>query len=285
MPAGFQVFKADGSLLFDIDYISYGLIKSGYLNLVDRWGRYYIRSIQLPPTSESSWIYRSLLDPICGITVTGAISPIVFLVGDGKPCGESVSGDTRTLYFQGCRPNTKAFVFDLMRDVGERTGMECYNAAGKVSFTTGMPPLNIIATVNPPAINTPIAGNSDVRWTPYVGGTNESSGREWSAGDYIQPKGVVFVPVAAGELAACLTFSRSCGLYEGRDITGAGLYQLGANEGCGGASGGVRFFFSPAVATTSAEYGSTSTTWFDIPTDRQPQALVIRASDYPFPFK
>lgn len=285
MPVGFQAFKEDGSLLFDIDRISYGLLKSGYLNLVDRWGRYYIRSVNLPPADESSWTYRSLLDPICGITVSDSVSPIVFLVGDGKPCGETVSGNTRTLYFQGCTPNTKAFVFDLMRDVGERTGMECYDAAGRVSFTTGMPPLNIIATVDPPPINPPASSNTDIRMTPYSGGANETSGRAWSAEDYAQPKGAVFVPVASGELAASLTFSRSCGLNEGRDLTPAGFYRLGASEGCGGSNGGVRFFFSPAVATTSTEFASQSTTWFDIPTDRQPQALVIRATDYPFPFR
>ncbi|QQE85396.1 hypothetical protein [Pseudomonas putida] len=283
MPVGFQAFKEDGTLLFDIDRISYGLLKSGYLNLVDRWGRYFIRSANLPPNEEGSYSYLQLLDPICGITITDAVSPIVFLVGDGKPCGESVSGNVRTLFFQGCTPNTKAFVFDLMRDVGERSGMECYDATGRISFTTGMPPLNIIATVNPPAISAPIAGNTDQRWTPYVGGANEASGREWSTGDFAQVKGAAYVPVVAGELAACLTFSRSAGVIHGRDFSGS--TQLGASEGCGGSSGGVRFFFSPAVATTSTIFSNNSTIWFDIPTDRQPQALVIRATDYPFPFR
>lgn len=284
MPVGFQAFKEDGSLLFDIDRITYGLLKSGYLNLVDRWGRHYLRSGQLNPNDEGSWGYSDFRDPICGITVSGAISPIVFLVGDGKPCGESVNGNDRTLYFKGCSPNTKAFVFDLMRDVGERSGMECYDAAGRISFTTGMPPLNVIATVDPPAINPPVSPNTDIRWTPYSGGGNERSGLEWSSGDFVQPKGAVFVPVASGELAACLTFSRICLLNEGFDL-GAGTYRTNANEGCGGSQGGVRFFFSPAVATTAVMYGSSTTSWFDIPTDRQPQALVIRASDYPFPFR
>ncbi|MFS0827584.1 hypothetical protein [Pseudomonas phoenicis] len=284
MPIGFQAFKEDGSLLFDIDRITYGLLKSGYLNLVDRWGRHYIRSLNLNPNEESSWVYTNLLDPICGITVTGAVSPIVFLVGDGKPCGEFVSGNDRTLYFQGCSPNTKAFVFDLMRDVGERSGMECYDAAGRLSFTTGMPPLNVIAAVDPPAINPPVSPNTTTRWTPYSGGANESSGREWSSGDYAQPKGAVFVPVAAGELAAFLTFSRGCMLIEGTDF-GSGTFRTNASEGCGGASSGIRFFFSPAVATTAVITGSSNTSWSDIPTDRQPQALVIRATDYPFPFR
>ncbi|WP_156333213.1 hypothetical protein [Pseudomonas sp. NBRC 111119] len=282
MPVGFQAFKEDGTLLFDIDRISYGLLKSGYLNLVDRWGRHYLRSAQLNPAEEANWQYIDLRDPICGITVSGAISPIVFLVGDGKPCGEAISGNVRTLYFQGCTPNTKAFIFDLMRDVGEKSGMECYDATGRISFTTGMPPLNIIAAVDPPAINPPVSPNTDTRWTIYAGSQNEQAGREWSADDYIYPKGAVFVPVVAGELAACLTFSRMCGLTQG---TYLGVTQVGASEGCGGASGGVRFFFSPSVATTAVYSGGSSTAWFDIPTDRQPQALVIRATDYPFPFR
>lgn len=283
MPVGFQAFKEDGTLLFDIDRISYGLLKSGYLDLVDRWGRYTLRSLNLPPNEEGSYSYTRLIDPICGITVTGAVSPIVFLVGDGKPCGESVSGNVRTLYFKGCRPNTKAYIFDLMRDVGERTGMECYDAAGRISFTTGMPPLNIIAAVDPPPINAPAYPGSDLRFTPYSGGGNEASGREWASTDYPQPKGAVFVPVASGELAAYLTFSRICMLAEGYTL-GEGA-SVSANEGCGGASGGVRFFFSPAVAAISQHSGARDTTWSDIPTDRQPQALVIRATDYPFPFR
>lgn len=283
MSVGFQAYKEDGSLLFDIDRISYGLLKSGYLNLVDRWGRLYLKSAQLPPNEEGSYDYRELRDPICGISITDAVSPIVFLVGDGKPCGESVSGNVRTLFFQGCAPNTKAFVFDLMRDVGERTGMECYDANGRLSFTTGMPPLNIIATVNPPMISAPIPGNNDHRSTPYVGGANESSGREWSAGDFPQVKGAVFVPVIAGELAACLTFSRGAGIVHGRDFEG--INQLAVDEGCGGSSGGIRFFFSPAISAISTIFTNHTTSWFGIPTDRQPQALVIRASDYPFPFR
>nr|WP_314872225.1 hypothetical protein [uncultured Pseudomonas sp.] len=283
MPVGLHAFKDDGTLLFDIDRISYGLLKSGYLNLVDRWGRYYLKSAQLPPNEEGSYEYRELLDPICGISISDGVSPIVFLVGDGKPCGESLNGNVRTLYFQGCKPNTKAFVFDLMRDVGERTGMECYDANGRLSFTTGMPPLNIIAAVNPPAISAPVVANSDQRWTPYVGGANEASGREWSSGDFPQVKGAAYVPVVAGELAAYLTFSRSAGVTHGRDFNG--INKLSANEGCGGSSGGVRFFFSPSASSLSTIFTNNDTIWFDIPTDRQPQALVIRASDYPFPFR
>ncbi|WP_146224459.1 hypothetical protein [Pseudomonas fulva] len=284
MPVGFQAFKEDGTLLFDIDRISYGLLKSGYLDLVDRWGRFTIRSLNLPPNEEGSWRYTGLNDPICAISVTGAVSPIVFLVGDGKPCGESVNGNVRTLYFQGCAPNTKAFVFDLMRDVGEKTGMECYDAAGRISFTTGMPPLNIVAVVDPPRPGQPISPTSPgTFWVPYDGGAVEAFGTEWSGTDYRNAKGFIYIPVMSGELAACLTFSRSCALNQGREIR---TYdQLGANEGCGGTNGGVRFFFSPAVATTSVTYTSDRTHWLDIPTDRLPQALVIRATDYPFPFR
>lgn len=280
MPVGFQAFKEDGSLLFDIDRISYGLLKSGYLSLVDRWGRYYLRSANLPPTDESSWTYRDLLDPICGISVANSVSPIVFLVGDGTPCGESISGNVRTLYFSGATPNTKAFVFDLMRDVGERSGMECYDAAGRISFTTGMPPLNIVATVDPPPIGPVYPGlpNEQINGPVYVGGHTEES-RPWGTSDYLWTKGVGVVSVLSGELAACLTFSRSAGMQQG-------FYQLGVAEGCGGSNGQVRFYFCPAVATTSVFIGgSGGNAWFDVPRDRAPQALVIRATDYPFPFR
>jgi hypothetical protein len=286
MAFGLEAFKDDGSILFETERICYGLVKSGYLQLVDRWGRFYIRSANLDPGRQDSYTYRDFRDPICGITVTDTMSPIVFLSGDGKPCGESVVGNTRTLYFQGCKPNTKAYVFDLMRDVGETTGMNIYNQSGTLTFTTGMPPLNIIATVDPPPLSAPVSPGTSYQWTPYVGSSNEPSGQEWASSDFSQIKGAVFVPVAGGELAAHLTFSRSCALQEGSDVQGnTGLFALGASEGCGGGIGGIRFFFSSSVSTI-AEYNSNSRTlWSSIPTDRQPQALVIRTSDYPFPFK
>lgn len=286
MAYGLQAFKEDGSSLFDTEKICYGLIKSGYLQLVDRWGRYYRRSANLDPMEESSYGYMNLKDPISAITVTDTYSPIVFLVGDGKPCGESLSGNVRTLYFQGCNPNTKAFVFDLMRDMGERSGMNIYNESSTLTFTSAMPPLNIVATIDAPALAPVISPGSLTRFVPYDGAANEISGQQWSSSDFAQVKGVIFVPVVSGELACCLTFSRACILQEGRDVPGSiGFARLTAEEGCGGTNNGIRFFFSPAPSTIDQQFSNSYTAWSDIPTDRQPQALVIRATDYPFPFR
>lgn len=283
MAYGFEAYKEDGSILFETERICYGLIKSGYLDLVDRWGRHYLRSINLPPNESDSWRYQDFRDPICAITVTDAQSPIVFLSGDGTPCGDSFSGNSRTMYFHGVSPGTKAYVFDLMRDVGARDGMECYSSSGALTFTTGMPPLNIAAAIPAPALGPLYPGTTQINGPVYEGGYTEEYLRPWGGDDYYWAKGVRGVGVLSGELAAHLTFSRT-GTMTQAIGSGAGL-QLTCAEGVGGGNGLIRFYFMPSIATTSVVSSTNASVFFDIPRDRSPTALVIQTANYPFPFR
>lgn len=291
MAGKFEAYKADGTLLFDTDYICYGLVKSAYLQLIERWPQKYLRSAQLPPGDDSSWAEDAVPgEPMFGITVSGAMSPIVFIVGDGARCGEVVSGSSRTILYVGATASTKAYVFDLMRDSGPVTGFKCFRQAdGALTFNSAQPPLNIIAAVGAPPLNpgfdTPQFPAQ--RGTPYSGGSN-SYPEPLLSTDYPQIKGYGFVPVASGELAACLTFSRSCGAVYGYNVgypgTGGRNFVFGAQEGAGGAIGGVSFMFCRTAATTRTLFANQGSFWFDIPTDRNPVALVIQATTYPFPF-
>lgn len=294
MAGKFEAYKSDGTLLFDTDRISYGLVKSGYLQLIERWPQKYLASIQLDPTDGGNYRNDALPgEPIFGITIHNFRSPIVFLVGDGSPTGEVTSGSTKTLLFVGASTSTKAYVFDLMFDGGAITGMKCYRESdGVLTFNSGQPPLNIIGAISPPALTPPSSSPQfpGFRGTPYSGGYNVHPGALISS-DYPQIKGFGDVVLGSGEFAACITFTRSAGVCYGYNMgppagsnSGGRNYYYGAQEGAFGIQGGVRFMFCKSAATTRVQFSNQGSFWFDIPTDRVPQALVIKTASYPFPF-
>lgn len=296
---GLQAFKEDGSLLFDTQFITYGLLKSGPLRTVDVWSRYRLRSLELNPNDESSWTPYNPHSLITGIDITGAQSPIVFTTGDAVRIGEYVSGSTRTLLFWTADQNCKAYVFDLMRDRGGKTGMQAFDQFGTLTFTTDMPPLNIFASINPPPLDAIIPGTGNLQfpnqqYQVYAGGTIEERFNPWNnTAYYPELKGVGQVHSGHnGEVAAYLTFSRAGGVIwrSGGSFVvngqgGSQGYVHGTTEGVGGTSNGfVRFFMTPGPTGTTTQFTSNNNTWFDIPRDRAPSALVIRTSEYPYPF-
>lgn len=296
---GLQAFKEDGTILFDSQYITYGLLKSGPLRAVDVWRRYLLRSLGLNPNDESSWRQTNPHALIAGIDVTDSQSPIVFTTGDAVRIGEYVSGNQRTLLFWAADPNCKAYVFDLMRDRGGKTGMQCFNESGVLTFTTDMPPLNIFATIPSPALDAIIPGTGNLEFPnqqhqAYSGGVTEERFNPWNTSAYF-PELKSVAQVHSGhnaEVAAYLTFSRGGGVVWRSGgpfvVSGQGAsqgYALGSTEGVGGSSNGfVRFFMTPGPTVTASQYTNNETFWFDLPRDRAPTALVVRTSDYPYPF-
>lgn len=275
--------ESDQNILFDTDLICYGLRKSGYLQFVANWSQKYLRSAQLDPNNGANWDDDpSPREPIYGISLSVWRSPIAFIVGDGSPCGEMLVGGVKTLLFVGASASTKAYVFDLMTDDGPITGLKCYKEnPSELTFNSGQPPLNIIASVQAPGLGRLVSPNFDYRYEAYAGGYNAMIGNNGGS-TYYQMKSYVDVPVAAGELAAAITFTRSAGC--NGSFSGAGGFEFGCQEGCGGYSGGVRFMFTVAAATTRAVVGSFPYNyWRQIPAVF-PQALVIRTSGLPFPF-
>ncbi|MEN5033013.1 hypothetical protein ABEH37_26965, partial [Pseudomonas sp. Ps21-P2] len=82
--AGLIVRKTDGTVLFDTQYITHGLVKSAYLVADETWPRKYLRGLNLDPDKGSSYddSFRAG-DQMFSITVNNALNPIVFLVGKG----------------------------------------------------------------------------------------------------------------------------------------------------------------------------------------------------------
>lgn len=281
MAAGFQVFKETGEVLFDSDYVTHGLVKSGYLTFVTWYGVWQLRSANLPGNSEGDYRYGDLRDPICGITVENTIEPIIFLAGGvGQPVAIiGGQGATRTFLFKGVEPNTRAYVFDRMRDMGTRAGMQAFNAQGALTFTSEMPALNIMAAIAPPAIHPGYPSNANVYPVAYTGGSDMQRPYNWGNINTQRTEFYSYIDVNSGigsDIGVHLTFSRQGGTYQHSVINGC-------SEGAGGIGANVRFYFAPAVATTEVIRPGPGP-WFDIPKDRAPIALCIRLSDYPFPF-
>ncbi|WP_342649074.1 hypothetical protein [Pseudomonas sp. REB1044] len=275
---------------FDSRYIAYGLRKSGNLQSIGGWPRLLLKSVNLDPTRPSSYSETSVTDILFGFSVQGAIAPIVFINGSGVSCGSSKVGDTTTFLFLLASASTKFYYFDLMSDNGPINGVKCWNEAGDLTFNSSQIPLNVIASVTapqPPATDPRLPNQYGA---VYQGGSNGWDKPSGLAGYFTSFTSRIFVPVASGDCAACITFSRSMG--QGRrerssppdPANSPALTNLMATmEGCFGVNGGVTFVACDAAHTTM--YGSTSAanSYFDIPAVL-PDALVIRSSDYPFPY-
>ncbi|MBF8746912.1 hypothetical protein [Pseudomonas monteilii] len=290
MPAGLKVYKEDGNLLFDTEKITYGLLKSGYMSLITTWPRLEYRSADLDPSSGSSYAESSFVDGIHGFSVTGAVAPIVFINGRGISCGSSKSGDTTTFYFTGASTATKYFYFDTMRNTLNGAGLKCFSEAGELTFNSLQYPLNIRQGINAPAPPTPTSLNGHLHYTQVFAGASRS-GVKFAGSTMYSLVSEVFIPIAAGNYATNTSFSRSIGqgLMDSEPIPGTPFPARGNQQnhfdGAYGASGGIYFMAMEAPRTTM--YWGTPVSYnrfFDIPTDRYPQALVISIDNLPFPF-
>lgn len=286
--AGLIVRKTDGTVLFDTQYITHGLVKSAYLVADETWPRKYLRGLNLDPDKGSSYddSFRAG-DQMFSITVNNALNPIVFLVGKGTLQGTTRSGNTLKFLYSGASTSTKAYVFDLMSDnvAGNRPWLKTRRADGSVSFNSLQVPLNIIATVQAPG---PAAVDQFGKFSgPYAGGSWQVIRRQSAS---VDPVAHYVVDIALGggvEYAAFLNFSRGCAGYWSDVLTGVNPQLVGMSEGAYGGVGGVSFMFGPAGATTDGAYSgamSSPGSVAALPTDRYPVALVVATSNLPFPY-
>ncbi|MNE79212.1 hypothetical protein D3C80_1756770 [compost metagenome] len=126
---------------------------------------------------------------------------------------------------------------------------------------------------------------------PFAGAT-KSATRFIDSGLYYCVASV-FIAVGSGEFAASTTFSRSFGQgsmdnMSSPGTSGSPFPARGAMQahmdGAYGATGGIYFMACDAARTTMLYSTTAAGSYFDIPTDRYPQALVIKTDDLPFPF-
>ncbi|MCO7515688.1 hypothetical protein NJF44_10805 [Pseudomonas guariconensis] len=286
-----KIFKENGSLLFDTEKITYGLLKSGYMSLVTTWPRLSYKSANLPPNEGSSYDESSTpggMDLIHGFSVTGAIAPIVFINGPGISCGSSRSGNTTTFYYIAASTDTKYYYFDTMRGTLSGAGLKCYGEDGTLTFNSLQVPLDVDYSYTcplPPAKN-PLGYYDRV----FAGGTLAAKRFASNTNYPAYMTCTLFVPIASGEFAVSTSFSRSFGQWPFDNFSPSGSFPARSNQqahmdGCYGGSGGI-YWLSCDAARTTMYWGAVSAyqSYFDIPTDKLPQALVIRTNNLPFPF-
>lgn len=285
--SGLVVRLNDSSLLYDTKNISYGLVKSGYLAYVENWRRLELRGINVDPNIGSSWIDSPRSgDDQYGFTIDNAEAPIVFLVGKGVGTGVKVSGTSKTYLFSGATASTKYYCFDLMKDDAlGGPSLKTRDINQKITFNSGQLPLNVVA-----AIQAPLPGPVDRFGNPvtaYVNGRNERLRYQSASVSAILHCVVDIQMPSSEEYAAFLPWSRSCGVVDYDYIPGAGAVIYGVAEGAFGRVGGISFFFSPPGRTTEQYWTQTqqaNISYYLLPTDRYPTALVIKTAGLPFPF-
>jgi hypothetical protein len=287
--ASLIVRKPDGSVLFDTQYITHGLVKSGYLQPDETWGRYYLRSINLDPNDGASYTQSTTGgDQMFSITVGNAVNPICFIVGKGCLQGTARSGNTVKFFYNGGDTSTKAYVFDLMNDnvAGSKPWLKTRRADGSISFNSLQVPLNILYTVQTPA---PAELDQYGRYKgPYAGGAWQSIVLQSQQSPLAIAHYVVDIALPGGvEYAAFLNYSRGATGYWAPDLTGVNPQIVSMSEGAYGRVGGMSFMFGPAGGGTNLNNGglmSIPGSMGPLITDRYPLALVIATTVLPFPY-
>lgn len=283
--AGLIVRKQDGNVLFDTQYITHGLVKSGYLQADEGWSRYILKGINVDPNLGSSYNQTATTDQMWSISIPNAQSPICFIVGKGYAQGSTTVGGVTKFFFQGADGNTKAYVFDLMADTipGSPPWLKCRNQAGRITFNSLQTPLNILGSIQAPG---PVQTDQFGRYVqPHAGATWQAISQN-GANSLPTAHSVTNIALSSGiEYAVSISFTRICQGYWSATGDG-GLWRVGMSEGAYGRVGGISFMFGPAGGTTQFTGGSMSSgfTVDQIPTDRYPTALVITTGNLPFPF-
>lgn len=217
-----------------------------------------------------------------GFSITGAASPIVFIVGKGVSTGFKLSGGTQTHMFAGADANTKYYCFDLMRDDSVAgPGLKTRDLSGRITFNSRQIPLNVVAAVQAPAPG-PLAPNGRP-FLAYVNGRNERISFQTTTQSSVM-QCIVDIALESGvEYAAFLPWNRGCGcITDG--VAGSGTVLFGVSEGAYGRAGGVSFIFSPPGRQTQQDYPSIAYTSYESIPAVRPTALVIKTAGLPFPF-
>jgi hypothetical protein len=295
--AQLRAYRDNGVILFDTNLISYGLIKSGYLQYSQSWTRRELKSAQLDPNNGANYTEVQVLfdstytDGLWAFTVTNAISPIVFITGSGTLNGTAISGSSITFYYSNASNSTKYYCFDLMgNNIAGSPYLKTYDTTGRITFNSLQPPINIIGAVQAPS---PGPLDQYGRYTTcYTSGYNVKQAELGPASPYRRPRANSIVDIAGApgvEYAVNLPFSRSCGIHDLFDFTGfQSSTQYSMVEGAYGRTGGISFMFGASAGTSYAQLNTSGQTqpcsFVNIPTDRYPTALLINTANYPFPF-
>lgn len=281
----------NGNLLFDTRKITYGLVKSGYMTLLQYWTRRVFKGGNIDPTVGANWTESRVVyapardtDALHGFTVLNARSPIAFITGGGSLNAITRNPDgSATFFYTGASDTSKFFCFDLMsNDIVGKPSLKTFKADGTLTFNSLQPALNVITTYEAPPPRT-APGISYVA-EPYTGGYGVWARLpQVGMGTY---RYYINIPLGGGvEYAANLPWSRGaqCRAFQAPSTT----QFHGVVEGCFGGNGSITFCFCEAAGTPNeiGWNGMSATTYSGLAVTPRPVAMVISTSNLPFPFR
>lgn len=268
--------KDSGDIVLDSDYVSIGLVKSGYLaaaGSLTRWRRTAINNPEMIP-------YPGNTDPIWSFTVK-AVSPMVFIAGRAIFQYSVRSGDNVTFYYAMASTSVKYYVYDVMADRGPGAKLKLRNESGAITFDSHQIPLDVKGTASPPApshYNSTYLGYG----VPYSGGSMSSS----SSGNFTSAWCTYSVYIGIGNYAISLPWNRAA---SHTDST-TWARSIGASEGAYGNGLYCTFIFGTDAGASMNEFfqgsamGAGPPAFFIVPVNRYPVATAIDITNLPFPF-
>lgn len=287
------VKKADGSLLFDTRYITYGLVKSGYMSLLYFWTRRAFKGGNVDPAIGANWTESQQVagptnstDDLHGFTVPNARSPIVFITGGGSLISSSRNPDgSMTFNYSGASTASKFYCYDLMADnIPGGPFLKTRKEDGTLTFNSLQPPLNIYTSVQAP----PKGGNFSATTEPYAGGRAVIVFSPLQRQMTIRYFGTVQIQGGPGELAAHLPWSRGCTCVSNGNTNSGLHWRTSQTEGVAGGVNQITFALNETAgapfsdANPGTAYGLNM--FYDLAPNPRPVALVMRTAGVPFPY-
>lgn len=294
----FAAYKEDGTQMFDAQFISYGLRRSGFMTLINTLPRYRFRSPGLDPNDPGSYAQTAPMDPVYGFSVAGVVAPIVFIEGIGRFAGTSFDNGVTTFMYSLANENTKFFYFDTMRDFVIGAGLKTFRdtPGNELTFNSAMVPLDIDHSISYPLPGPAYPAGS----TFYAQPLGPTGLKSW-----IRPTGnpshascmaiKVNIDLGPYTYAAVSSFGRVWGqgrqdnmstpIDPGAERGEALVASMSASDGVFGRQGGITIIAADAVRTSMNGWNTYGAgVYWDVPIDRIPTALVIRSDVLPFPY-
>lgn len=290
--AQLRAYKDNGQLLFDTNYICYGLVKSGYMTYLQSWTRRTLLSAQLDPNNGANFSPVAVSgtfnagDNLWGFTVYNTISPITFITGSGCLVGTQVSGNSISFFYANASESTKFYCFDLMaNNIGGSPYLKTYDQNGRITFNSLQPPLNIIGAYQAPG---PPAVDRFGRYPVVYNGGYVN--RRRAAYNYPAVESIIDIQLGGIEYGVFLPWSRSAQCFDTAPNSPASgpITVYGSSEGAYGRYGGISFIMGATAGSSQVTPGGNQYTvpasWANLPLDRIPTALLINTGSYPFPY-
>ncbi|MCG6539189.1 hypothetical protein MCB86_03755 [Pseudomonas sp. KSR10] len=275
--AHFKTWDSAGKNLVDSNYVTMGLIKSGYMVKItdaQRRARIALNNNNTEPVPYT--------DPVYGFTVT-ADTPLVFIAGRAVLQQIVRNGNSYTFWYAHASTSARYYVFDRMKDLGSGPAkLRLWTDVGVCTLDSGMPFLDINGAHIPPnpSVNAQGYGRGYAGAATQTGTATAIGGADPNHINASILMDSLSIAVG-GDCAACLPWSRIM-LHTDR----FGGSAISAREGAFGQGGNLTFMMATEAGCTINGWVSSGyiNMFYQIPTPRKPSVTYIDASTLPIPF-